>query len=239
MITAIIVTIIFNLIAYFTLIARPKLFGVKLFKPMIYNLKLSITPIFILVGVLIVELFLLWVSAVTGQSWIGTISYVFLILGLVAWFLYLPNSGYLITELNLTHREVDEKEVPIWYDIIAVLSLSLSGVLNMVFNIVLLQAIFVCIMDPSNISSLINGWFWFVTGISFFILSFGIYMGRYIRFYSWDLLNPTSFIKKLVNHFKIRTNLVAGIVFTFLYGAFFGLFYMLTFFTPFLDMFKK
>ena len=224
------VTILFNLFAIGTIVIRPRLFHTKLFKPMIHNFKLSLIPVVILVGTILIQLFISWLGAVLQSNLVTSISLAVLVIGLIAWFLFLPNSGYLITELNLTHREVDKVEVPIWYDIISVLSLAISGVLNTALNILLLQF---------NINQINTPLFWILTWLIFLLLSFGIYLGRYIRFNTWDLLHPRMFVKKLVDHFSISKNRRDGFLFTLLYGIFLSMFYALTFLNPLIQLIRQ
>lgn len=231
------ITLVFNLFALFLLYLRPKLFSAKLFRPMLYNFKLSVIPLFILIGTLLAQLTLGWLNGVTKWNLFGWLSIAVMIIGLIIWLLFLPNAGYLVTELNLTHREMDQIEIPIWYDIISVLSLAISGVLNTALNIVFLQFIYIIMVDPIKIQTINTPLFWLLTWLVFPILSFGIYLGRYIRFYSWDLLHPHSFIKKLWDHFRLRENLKNGLLFTLTYGFFFALFYALTFLNPLLELF--
>ncbi|EOH91857.1 DUF1361 domain-containing protein [Enterococcus pallens] len=230
------ITIIFNLFALLLIIIRPKIFQTKLFRPMIYNFKLSVIPIFILLGTLALQLFFGWLSAVTSFELLGVISSLILIIGLLVWLIFLPNAGYLVTELNLTHREMDKIEVPIWYDIIAVLSLAISGVLNTALNIVLLQFTFIIYLDPDTITSINTPLFWVLTWLVFPVLSFGIYLGRYIRFYTWDLFHPIQFMQKLLKHFREKNHRRDAILFTLLYGIFFALFYAVTFLNPLWQM---
>ncbi|MGM0216701.1 DUF1361 domain-containing protein [Enterococcus sp. AZ109] len=226
------ITLLFNLFALLLILIRPKIFHAKLFKPMITNFKLSVIPLFILVGTLTLQLFFARVSALTSFTFLGTISSLILIIGLVIWLVFLPNAGYLVTELNLTHREVDEVEVPIWYDIIAVLSLAISGVLNTALNIVLLQFTFFIYFDPANITTFNTPIFWLLTWLVFPVLSFGIYLGRYIRFNTWDLFHPIQFLQKLFTHFSQKNTRREAFLFTILLGVFLALFYALTFLNP-------
>lgn len=234
-----VVTILFNLFAIGTIVIRPRLFHTKLFKPMVHNFKLSLIPVVILVGTILIQLFISWLGAVLQSNLVTSISLAVLVIGLIAWFLFLPNSGYLITELNLTHREVDKVEVPIWYDIISVLSLAISGVLNTALNILLLQFLVIIYIDPPNINQINTPLFWILTWLIFLLLSFGIYLGRYIRFNTWDLLHPRTFVKKLVDHFSISKNRREGFLFTLLYGIFLSMFYALTFLNPLIQLIRQ
>lgn len=232
------VTLLFNIVAYSLVRLRPRIFGTVLFKPMIWNMFLSILPTGLLTVIVLARLGLGLLSSYHDQFiWI-LLANVVLALGLVAWFLLLPNSGYLVTELNLTHREVDKVQVPIWYDIVAVFDLALSGILNMVLNIGLLQLLVIIIVDPSAAAPLPLGWFWGLTGLSFLLMSFGIYMGRYIRFNTWDLLHPVAFVKRFGHYFQDKSHLFSALGFTFLYGLLFAMMYGLTFYGPIQQLLK-
>lgn len=239
MLVILFVTILFNLFAIGTILIRPRLFHTKLFGPMVHNFNLSIIPIAILIGTIGGQLLVSWLGVTLKSNLVSSSAFVILVVGLLAWFLFLPNSGYLITELNLTHREVDKVEVPIWYDIISVLSLAISGVLNTALNILLLQFLVIIYIDPQNINQLNTPLFQFLTWLVFPLLSFGIYMGRYIRFNTWDLLRPKRFIRKFAEHFKIGKNRRDGLLFTILYGIFLAMFYALTFLNPLLQLMKQ
>lgn len=138
----------------------------------------------------------------------------------------MPNSGYLITELNLTHRTVDKTPVPIWYDIVSVLSFALSGIINTLSNIVIIQAAFLIFFDPTSLSKK-NHILLFLSGfILIFLVSVGIYLGRAFRLNTWDLLHPLGFIKKLFNHFKDIAVLKDAVLFILFHTIFFMIIYV-------------
>ncbi len=192
--------VLLNAFAFFTIKLRPRLFGVDLFKPMIKNFKLSLLPFAVIIvstGIFVILLYL-------SSYWdilriVGQITFV---IGMVVWILLLPNSGYLITELNLTHRDGDKKPVPIWYDIVSMLSFALSGIINTLANIVIIQLIGIVIFDPAHITTKYNLALIATGFIINILVSIGVYLGRTIRFNSWDILHITRFIKKLVDNFK-------------------------------------
>ena len=91
-----------NLFAVLLTLLRPKLFGVKLYKPMLKNMGLSLLPLLVLIAtILLMAAVLLYVNTFLG--------FVTGIAGVALWLLLLPNAGYLVTELNLNHRTVDKK----------------------------------------------------------------------------------------------------------------------------------
>jgi uncharacterized membrane protein len=140
--------------------------------------------------------------------------------------LFLPNSGYLITELNLTHRSEDEKEVPIWYDIVSVLSFALSGIINVLANIVIIQFSFLVFFDPPTLTMSDYDRLSFIGFVIIFLVVLGIYMGRAIRFNSWDILHISSFLKKLKHHFSQRGAVKESILYISFNTIFFLIMYV-------------
>lgn len=217
-----------NLFSLAMILLRPRLYQTKLYRPMLKNIWLSVLPLLVLIATSVLCLNL----AAAGYQ--GDVrGYVILalgigLLGIGAWLLLLPNAGYLITELNFSHRTVDEKEVPLWYDIISILSLAMSGVLNTCLNVLLLQSLYIILFNQITHISTWNLVSWVITFILFLLVSMGIYLGRYIRFYSWDLLHPGEFIKKTISHFKGSGTLGNAVLFVLLHSVFFTLFYCAT-----------
>lgn len=132
-------TLLINVFAYLTIRLRPIIYKTKLFKPMIWNMKLSLLPFAIQIISFIIFIMLRYFSTLLEIPFLDVLAItLFLILQLL-WLLFLPNSGYLITELNLTHRSEDKVEVPIWYDIVSVLSFAFSGIINTIVNIFMIH----------------------------------------------------------------------------------------------------
>ncbi|QIK69340.1 DUF1361 domain-containing protein [Erysipelothrix sp. HDW6C] len=214
-----------NLFAYITIRLRPIIFKVKLFKPMIWNFKLSLLPIVILLGTDVLAIIISVISAYTDIIVLRYLAILIFALGMVLWFIMLPNSGYLITELNLTHRNEDSHEVPIWYDIVSVLSFALSGIVNTLISIVILQITFLVGVDPEQLtrSDFVS---FIVTAIIInLFVAIGVYFGRQIRFNSWDLLHPKSFFKKLKAHFSNPHVFKEFLLFIVMHTTFFMIMY--------------
>ena len=223
--TLFITAILLNLFALITILIRPKLFGVKLFRPMIWNIKLSILPTVVLVGGMFITIITRYLATTREIDFLQIVSSILFFLTILIWLVLLPNSGYLITELNLTHREEDELEVPIWYDIISVLSLALSGVVNTLLSITLIQLLLLVILDPTIVDNRSLVHLTILSLILIVLVSIGIYFGRAIRFNSWDLVHPARFIKKLKDHFSIKNNLINSFYFILFHSAFFLIMY--------------
>ncbi len=197
----IIMIIILNVFAYMTLKLRAKIFGEEVFRPMIKNFKLSILPAFVLIITLILFIISNYMFSYTDIVFFKYLGIVISIVGLIIWILLLPNSTYLLTELNLTHRNMDKTQVPIWYDIVSVTSLALSGIMNTIININIIQYIYLIIVDPSGIRKIDKFIFIISAVIINILMSIGIYLGRNLRFYSWDILKPSKFLYMLKEYF--------------------------------------
>ncbi|CAH2760413.1 DUF1361 domain-containing protein [Erysipelothrix amsterdamensis] len=197
-------TLLFNVFAYFTIIIRPKIYRVTLFKPMIRNLKLSLIPFVVLLITISFTLGMRYVFAITQMRIILFLSNITFVFGSIIWIALLPNATYLLTELNLTHRDMDEYEVPIWYDIISVTSFALSGILNTMLNIMIVQLGYLVIIDPIIIQTRDQVLIQLSAVLIILGVVIGIYLGREVRFNSWDLLHPKMFFIKLREHFSLR-----------------------------------
>ena len=100
---------------------------------------------------------------------------------LVFWLLFFPNAPYIITDLF--HLRVI-RGMPIWYDTLMILSYAWTGMLYGFLSLWDIEQILKRRLSRPM-----------VTCISVFLLfvgSFGIYIGRYLRWNTWDLFTRTS-----------------------------------------------
>lgn len=220
-----------NMLAYVMVRLRPRLYQTTLYKPMLTNIKLSLMPLVILMAAGTAFVVFQGLSTYFGGHTVFWWASILVAgAGFLIWLLMLPNAGYLVTELNLNHREQDKTEVPLWYDIIGILTLAMSGVMNMCFNVFIVQfmiAIFVrgATRDSTFIFDFVS---WIVMAVLMLLSSFGIYLGRYIRFNSWDVRHPVQFIKKLSVHFKEKGTGKNCALFIVFHTLFFVVFYRAT-----------
>ena len=97
-----------------------------------------------------------------------------------AWLLFFPNAPYLITDL--LHLE-QRPGVPLWYDLALILSCAWNG----------LMLAYASLADMQELvrQRLGTGAGWAFAATALLLSSFGVYLGRYLRFNSWDVLsNP-------------------------------------------------
>ncbi|HLS02980.1 MAG TPA: DUF1361 domain-containing protein [Beutenbergiaceae bacterium] len=208
-----------NLYALALVLLRAPLFSTRLYRPMTWNIWLSSVPAVILVATL-GGLFLAVHLASTLLLWIV------ITVGGLMWLLALPNAAYLITELNFSHRQAGEN-VPMWYDIVLVLTLALSGVANTLLNILLAHVIISLIAYPNDPHPLVNPTTWVGIGVVLLLVGFGVYLGRYVRFNSWDIKRPIQFLRKLRGHFESRANRRAALGLTLTHALLLGILYLL------------
>lgn len=207
-----------NVAALLLVVGRARFFGTPLYRPMILNIGLSVAPLFVL-GFGTLGLAALLVAGVPY----GLVVVLAMLL-LLVWLLLLPNAGYLITELNLSHRRKGDG-VPEWYDVLLVLTLAMSGVLNTLFNIFLVQLAYVAIRFD-DVAMLSSREMRIVIAAVLLLVAFGIYLGRSVRLNSWDVRHPHKLLGKVIAHLRGPGSAVAAVGFTVIGAVFFGLMYM-------------
>lgn len=107
------------------------------------------------------------------------------------WLAFIPNAFYLITDLF--HLDMNEA-VPLWYDLALLLSFAWSGLL-------------LGIISVRQMEKLFGHYFQKRFDLLFIIPvmccnAFGVYVGRYLRFNSWDVLaRPLQLAEEIVSLF--------------------------------------
>ncbi|WP_051605630.1 DUF1361 domain-containing protein [Polaribacter sp. Hel_I_88] len=109
-----------------------------------------------------------------------------LVLTLLIWLLFLPNAPYIITDfIHLHHIKANI----IWLDIFILFAFSSTGLL---FAILSLTDVYNIIKKRWNLQ---NAKYFLISAT--FLCGFGIYLGRFLRFNSWDVLtSPLTIVKK-------------------------------------------
>jgi uncharacterized membrane protein len=133
----------------------------------------------------------------------------------VLWFLFLPNAPYILTDImHLTRAS----QAPVWYDLALLLSCAGTGLLVGYLSLMDVQG-----MVARRFSPLI-GWVFALT--SLILSGFAIYLGRFLRWNSWDvLIAPTRLVtlaEGLIHPFS-NTRLLSV---TFVFGIILALGYV-------------
>ena len=170
---------------------------------------------------LIWNLFLAWIPFILAYiahavSWRRI--WVYLVLPFIAfvWLIFFPNAPYMLTDLQDLARRAGD--APLWYDVIIVVWCSWTGMLLGVISLYLMQDI------VTRTFRRFAGWafVFIISGLS----SFGIYIGRFVRLNSWDILqNPAETAMDILGLIIDPSRRLAA--FTLLYTFFFLFVYLL------------
>lgn len=106
----------------------------------------------------------------------------------IAWLLFIPNSFYIITDLF--HLEI-RTGIPLWFDLALIFSFAWNGILLGVLSVRQMEKI-AQLKFPSM------GEWKFVYPIML-LNAFGVYIGRYLRYNTWDVIaNPFQLTNDLI-----------------------------------------
>ena len=100
---------------------------------------------------------------------------------LIAWLLFFPNSPYILTDLfHLKLRSA----IPIWFDLVVILSFAWTGLAYGFISLLEIETLLREHLKPKIVQLTII--------LMLFLGSFGVYIGRYLRWNSWDVVNDPS-----------------------------------------------
>ncbi len=126
------------------------------------------------------------------------------------WLLFLPNAPYIITDLM--HLKL-HRDSFLWLDILVVSSFACNGLLLFYLSLVDMKNKLIIYLNES----LTN---YTITSI-LFLSAFGVYLGRFLRYNSWELLsNPKYLFIDIINIVLKPIENKEVWFFTLLFGAF-------------------
>lgn len=107
---------------------------------------------------------------------------------ILSWLAFFPNAPYILTDLfHIRYTS----SMPLWYDLILILSYAWTGLMFGFLSLQHLERIFRNILSKVKMNVLIT--------LMFFITGFGIYIGRYLRWNSWDIIdNPAPLLNDII-----------------------------------------
>lgn len=129
----------------------------------------------------------------------------------VFWLLFLPNAPYLITDImHLQPHPI----VPLWYDILLLVAFAWTGCFLGLVSLYLMQ-----LLVQRALGTLVSwGFALSVMGIS----GFGIYLGRFLRWNSWDVFSqPLSILRDVADRLLHPLAHFHTFAFSLLFSAFF------------------
>jgi len=149
----------------------------KVFLFLNWNLFLAIIP-WALTSILIVN-----------QKW--QLSKFICFIVLCSWMLFFPNAPYILTDLfHLRLRS----SMPIWYDLILILAFAWTGLLFGFLSLLDIETILQKHFKKRSVAVL--------STLFLFVGSFGIYIGRFLRWNSWDIIHqPTDIAYDIADRF--------------------------------------
>jgi uncharacterized membrane protein len=133
----------------------------------------------------------------------------------VVWLLFLPNAPYIVTDF--VHL-VPRPPIPLWYDVALLLSCAGTGLLLGYSSVADVQDAVTMRFGAAA------GW---LTAIAALLLSgFGVYLGRFLRWNSWDpIANPSALLTRLGGYGLNPMSHPRTVAVTFIYGVCFALGY--------------
>lgn len=163
------------------------------------------------------NLFLAWmplfIILITRRLFIKTKNTFVAFFGIILWLLFFPNSPYIITDLkHIGHLQ----NSLVWFDSLGIFSCAITGFLVGLYSLRIAHQL---------VNQYFNVFFsWLIIGFFSLISGFGVYLGRYLRFNSWDLFtHPFRLFKVSLLELKkplcLQSTLLFGLTILFFYIA--------------------
>lgn len=126
----------------------------------------------------------------------------------VLWLLFLPNAPYLVTDLiHLKARAL----VPLWYVLATLLSFAGTGTLLGFLSLEEVQSVVA--------ERLGRRWSWAMAMGALMLSGFGIYLGRFLRWNSWDAFTrPAALLQSMLRQFVDPGDLPHPVPVTLVFG---------------------
>lgn len=107
----------------------------------------------------------------------------------ICWLLFFPNALYIITDL--IHLENSGDDAPVWFDALLLFTSSFTGLLMAFISLYQVELFLRKNITAKHVNKIITA--------SLFLGSFGVYLGRFLRWNSWDILaNPVSLLLEVM-----------------------------------------
>ena len=145
------------------------------------------------------------------QSKFGLIACLFI----GGWLLFFPNAPYIITDL---FHYKEREPVPKWYDLLLVTSAAWNGLLLGIASLMQVETFL-----AKHIKAI---WVRLAVFASMVLCGYGIYIGRFLRFNSWNVVTkPSRLANASAHHILQPQDNLKLWGFTFLFAAMFGIIY--------------
>lgn len=104
----------------------------------------------------------------------------------LVWLAFFPNAQYLLTDF--VHLTTEYRVTPLWYDVVLLLWAAWTGLLLGIVSLKMMQGVVARTFNPAT------GWVFAVGATA--LSSVGVFLGRFLRWNSWDLLQDPKLIAK-------------------------------------------
>ncbi len=135
----------------------------------------------------------------------------------LVWIAFFPNAPYLLTDFQ--HLAATDANSALWFDVIIMVWFAWTGLLLGITSLYLMQEIVTRASSPAA------GWI-FAIGATI-LSSIGVYLGRFLRWNSWDLLkDPLPIAKDMYGIVRHPISNLPTYVFTILFTLLFLFIYL-------------
>ena len=153
--------------------------------------RIVLTRQFVFIG-LVWNLFLAWLPlgfallAARSRRWLMWVAFT------AAWLLFFPNAPYILTDIiHFYPRD----HAPYWYDLVLILSFVWTGFLLGYLSLYITQK------RVTQLFGSVAGWGFTLASLA--LGSFGIYLGRFQRYNSWDVITqPGDLLLDIYDRFR-------------------------------------
>jgi uncharacterized membrane protein len=143
-----------------------------------------------------------------------------LLMYLSVWLLFLPNAPYIITDFVHLRPRVG---VPLWYDGMAIFIFAFHGLILGIVSTLFIHEVLE--KYTTNFKA------WIFLSFSFILTGYGIYLGRFLRWNSWDIIvHPIALLQesflKITNPLALAVTLIFSLIMFFSYLIFYQLIHL-------------
>ena len=134
----------------------------------------------------------------------------------VVWLAFFPNAPYLVTDIiHLQHRP----DAPFWFDLILFVTIAWTGCFLGFVSLFLMQEI------VRRATGTVVSWVFAVAALA--LSGFGIYLGRFLRWNSWDVFfAPAQIVGSIIQGLKHPAAHSQTFVFSMIFAAFLTAMYL-------------
>jgi uncharacterized membrane protein len=136
--------------------------------------------------------------------------------GAFLWLIFFPNAPYILTDFQ--HLAYAGDEIPVWFDVLLLIWFSFTGLFLGMVSLFLMQEV---------VRREFGAWFgWgfvlFVAGLT----SIGVYVGRFLRWNSWDIFGNLGFMAQFSLYYFLHPT-TRSLIFASLFTSFFLFVYLI------------